>query len=136
MTTKSTSLRGSLTLVSLALLGLAVVSLACSSDAGGSTDPDANVPTIDAAAVDTWDSYASGFFEAYCSECHGPGDALRDYSLLESVQGEESKIRCGVSPESITGCSIPARQFPIGSGAMPSDEERTRLVQWLNDGAQ
>lgn len=106
----------------------------------GSDDPNvaadaAVVLEIDAQVADTWTSFASGFIETYCHDCHGPGDALRDYSLLSSVQDERAKIRCGVSPDSLEGCSISARQFPIGSGPKPEDDERRRLVQWIDNGA-
>ena len=112
-----------------------VVLCACSSDSDNSAEPDAAGEVIDAAVSDTWDSFASAFFQVYCHECHGPGDSQRDYSLLETIRSEESKIRCGVSAVAIGGCTIPARQFPIGSGATPTDEERRRLVQWIEDGA-
>lgn len=114
-----------------ALLALA----ACGSDSDGDASPDAQVAAEDAQSADTWESFALGFFTTYCHECHGPGDALRDYSLLETVRGEESKIQCGVATVSLTGCTISPRMFPIGSGAMPTDAERAQLVQWIEAGA-
>jgi uncharacterized membrane protein len=108
---------------------------ACSSDSENEVAPDAQVASADAAAADTWESFALGFVTTYCHECHGPGDSLRDYSLLETVRGEEDKIRCGVSTVSLQNCTISPRQFPIGNGAMPTDAERLRLVQWIEAGA-
>tara|TARA_R110002096_G_scaffold436100_2_gene667794 strand:+ start:46081 stop:46542 length:462 start_codon:yes stop_codon:yes gene_type:complete len=126
--------RGDLAIAAFAMV-LILAQGACGSD-DTDTAADATVATpVDASTQDTWTSFASGFFEAYCSECHGPGDALRDYSLLPMVESEAAKIRCGVSADSLAGCSIPARQFPIGSGPKPTDEERLRLVQWIEDGA-
>src|SRR5438067_2400559 len=55
----------------------------------GISDPlpeDAGAVGLDAApqdlgpARDTWTSYARGFAASYCVECHGPGNARRDYS--------------------------------------------------------
>lgn len=108
---------------------------ACSSDSDSDGAADAQVAQPDAGPADTWDSFALGFFTSYCHDCHGAGDSLRDYSLLETVQGEESKIRCGVSTVSLQNCTVSPRQFPIGNGAMPSDAERLRLVQWIEAGA-
>jgi len=126
--------RGDLAIAAFAMV-IMLAQGACGSD-DTDTAADATVATpIDASTQDTWTSFASGFFETYCFECHGPGDSLRDYSLLPMVESETAKIRCGVSADSLAGCSIPARQFPIGSGPKPTDEERLRLVQWIEDGA-
>ena len=120
---------------SLAMLILLAIA-ACESDDTEAAADAAVAPQIDAADQDTWTSFASGFFESYCQECHGPGDSLRDYSLLPTVHSETAKIRCGVSADSLTGCTIPARQFPIGAGPTPTDDERMRLVKWIEDGAR
>ena len=55
----------------------------------------------------------------HCYECHGPGDALRDYSELTMVQAESARIRSGIDSE----------QFPIGTGPKPSRAERDRLIE-------
>ena len=123
-------------LVPAGLFMASILALAsCSSDSDDSAAPDAQAAAVDAASADTWDGFALGFFTTYCHDCHGPGDSLRDYSLLQTVQGEESKIRCGVATVSLQGCSISARTFPVGSGAMPSDADRLRLVQWIEAGS-
>ena len=79
------------------LLALTLALGACSSDSDSQDAPDAQAATVDAQSADTWENFALGFFTTYCHECHGPGDTLRDYSLLETVRGEESKIQCGVA---------------------------------------
>ena len=119
------------------VMAVVALAMACGADDDeSSTTADAAVtPPADAETHDTWTSFASGFIETYCYECHGPGDSLRDYSLLATVQSEQEKIRCGVSPSSIAGCSIPAKQFPVGSGPKPNDAERQRLVDWIDSGA-
>lgn len=88
------------------------------------------------AGADTWLSFANGFFTTYCHACHGPGDQLRDYSLLTEVMGESAKIRCGTAvtrPADCNGAPGP-KQFPIGNGPKPSDAERDRLVAWIDAG--
>jgi hypothetical protein len=99
---------------------------------------DAGSPS-DAAAGDTWESYAQGFFETYCVECHNRGGATnRDYEMLSIVRDQASRIRCGVSPDELEGCGpgFPSpSQFPIGAGPFPSDDERRRIVAWLDNGA-
>ncbi len=107
----------------------------CGSEDGESGAPDAAVATAaDATPATTWTNFSANFFSTYCFACHGPGDSLRDYSQLAAVRAEQGKIRCGVSPEAIQGCSISSKQFPIGNGLKPSDEERAQLVRWLDDG--
>jgi hypothetical protein len=95
-------------------------------------------------AGDTWESFAKGFFEAYCVSCHNDdnrGDATRDQHKLEVVIAEKDAIACGVSKSqadwTARGCTsdMPSsRQFPAGSGPAPSDEERDRLLAWIDAG--
>lgn len=118
---------------SILLVVVAVSLLACG---GGGGSADAPPAATDTAPVgDTWTSFASGFTTTYCAECHGAGDPLRDFSVLAMVRAEAATIRCGVSAVELDGCSVPARQFPIGDGPLPSDVERTRFVEWLDAGA-
>lgn len=91
--------------------------------------------------ADTWTSYAKGFFETYCWECHGPGDTKRDYSLYSVVVQEKDPIACGVATTKLASCGSfpPPKQFPIdnagASNPKPSDAERERLIAWLEAGA-
>lgn len=89
------------------------------------------------AAAPTWDGFASGFFETYCWECHGPGDALRDYSTLAGVMAESNAIRCGTAPAgaNLDGCEgePPEEQFPVGA-TIPTADERAMLVAWIDAG--
>jgi len=106
-----------------------------SSSLDGTSDSGSSEGT--GAAAPTWENFAEGFLETYCWECHGPGDALRDYSVLAEVMAEASSIRCGTAPvgSMLDGCAgePPAGQFPIGTN-LPSDEERAILVQWIEAG--
>jgi hypothetical protein len=111
----------------------AILLAACGDDATPAADePDAQVGP-------TWTSFAANFLETYCHECHGPGDNLRDFSLLDMVRSEAAAIRCGVAPASaqLADCQgLPAaEQFPIGGGPKPTEQERAMLVQWIDDGA-
>ncbi|MBK7579396.1 MAG: hypothetical protein IPI67_04235 [Myxococcales bacterium] len=108
---------------------------------GGSTGSGGSAGVAGAAGADTWDNFAKGFFEKYCWECHGAGDA-RDYSLLASVINDQDKIACGVATTKLSGCGSfpPPKQFPIDnaskSNPKPTDAERDRLIAWLQAGAK
>lgn len=117
-----------------AVLVLALGAGACGGDSDEPGSADA-ASTSDASPALSWTSFGDDFFTRYCHDCHGAGDTLRDYSQLSMVRAEMDKIRCGVSAVSLSGCSIPARQFPIGTGPMPTDAERGSLVQWIDEGA-
>jgi hypothetical protein len=89
---------------------------------------------------DTWASYASGFVTTYCVACHDSKDSTgRNYTVEANVQKDRLEIRCGVAVTQDPGwaCAAfpPAKQFPIGSGAKPTDAERTRFVAWITAGA-
>jgi hypothetical protein len=92
------------------------------------------------ATADTWANFAQGFFATYCIECHGAGDALRDYTTIADVEVDQDSIRCGVSPTALSGCGTfpPPGQFPIdnaaGDNPKPGDDERARLVAWIEAG--
>nr|MCH9684350.1 hypothetical protein [Deltaproteobacteria bacterium] len=116
-------------------------------DPSTGADPDTGTTAADStgaessgtgAAAPTWNNFAMGFMETYCWECHGPGDPLRDYSELAMVMAEANGIRCGTAAvgSMLEGCQgkAPAGQFPVGNGAVPSDEERTMLVEWIDAG--
>ncbi len=123
--------------ISTSVLVAALFALTCGAcgDADAPAAADAAPAAADAAPALTWTAFAADFFATYCSACHGAGDALRDYTLLAMVRAEQAKIRCGVSPTALAGCTIAARMFPIGNGAQPSDAERLELVRWIDDGA-
>jgi hypothetical protein len=114
-------------------------------DAGGGVDAgpaDAGCPD---AGTDTWCSWASGFFNAYCDACHVPGASgdpagvQLDFTSYAMVQAREAEIRCGVgsAQDPAWACAAfpPPAQFPIGTGPKPSDAERGRLVAWIDAGA-
>ncbi len=116
--------------------------------------PDAGAPdagTADAgpgdagADTDTWTNWASAdFFAVYCVSCHTPGasgdpsGAHLDFTTYADVATNAAAIRCGTSvahdPSWSCGASPAAKQFPIGSGPKPTDDERNRLVAWIDAG--
>jgi hypothetical protein len=85
----------------------------------------------------TWANFAMGFIDTYCTHCHHAGNTMRDYTQLSQVQRDAAEIACGVNPgpTPLAGCAAfpPPRQFPIGP-PYPTDAERSRMVQWIQDG--
>lgn len=128
--------------ISFLSLAAAAISLAAGctpaagDDAGSPAESgDAGASFADAGPLaDTWHSFAADFMSTYCVSCHD--DAATDYRLLEHVSRDAAPIRCGVSATALEGCGSwpPPRQFPVGSGPQPTDEERDRLVRWIDDG--
>ncbi|MHB1844857.1 MAG: hypothetical protein ACYCWW_08505, partial [Deltaproteobacteria bacterium] len=105
---------------------------------GGSTGG-----TLDAGSGDTWSSWASpDFVKTYCISCHVPGGqgdpqgAGLDFTQYADVQANAQTIRCGVAvtQDPSWSCAVPAEQFPIGNGPMPTSAERDRLVAWIGAG--
>lgn len=87
--------------------------------------------------ADTWGTFAMAFMDTYCVECHTVGDPEgRDYTLYAEIVEEADTIRCGVTPTELPDCTgfPPPAQFPVGSGAMPTDDERQRIVDWIDAG--
>jgi hypothetical protein len=88
---------------------------------------------------DTWISYAAAFFQTYCTACHDARDSTgRDYTVQANVAKDKDVMRCGVAAMqdptwSCAATPVP-RQFPIGSGAKPTDAERARIVAWIDAG--
>ncbi len=98
-------------------------------DAGQDAGADEDAPPVE----DTWETFGENFFATYCVECHSGG--RRDYRTIDDVMRDQDRIRCGTSDVALADCSSPPpRQFPIGSGPSPSDEERQRLVAWIDAG--
>jgi hypothetical protein len=108
--------------------------------------PDGSAPADLVAAVgdasggaDTWSNFAQSFFATYCVRCHGVGNANRDYTQYSQVVRDAALIACGVNPgpaplATCTSSSPTPKQFPIGTGPLPSDAERERLVLWIQAG--
>ena len=112
---------------------------------GGTGGRDASPPPGDTggSSADTWESFAKAFMATYCASCHNDdnrGVAARDYRMLANVVREKTAIACGTAKSmtdwSARGCtgSPPARQFPVGTGAKPTDAERDRLLKWIDAG--
>ena len=103
--------------------------------AGSSTGGSAGT---DGGLADTYGNFAKGFFTKYCVACHSStsSDQARDYSSMTDITRDHSVIACGVATTKLAGCASfpPPRQFPIGTGAKPTDPERNRLVAWIQAG--
>lgn len=95
----------------------------------------------DAATGDTWANFGQGFFATYCTSCHSPNGSdpgSKDFTMYASVMANAPEIRCGVAvtQDAAWMCAAfpPPKQFPVGTGAKPTDAERNRLVQWISAG--
>jgi hypothetical protein len=99
-----------------------------------STPPDMAMQFVEAAP--TYTNFAQFFFATYCTSCHPSASSTRDFTMYSVIQQNSHDIACGVSPTPLSGCSgTPAPgQFPIGSGPLPSDDERNKLVAWIMAG--
>jgi hypothetical protein len=89
-----------------------------------------------AAAIDTWENWAlPEYFEPYCIGCH-PGQSTRDFNMYEVVVENVDHIRCGSAPTMLPDCDdhIEPGHLPIGEGPFPTDDERWRLVDWIDVG--
>lgn len=125
----------------IVLAALVCSALGCgpvSTTDAGSPDSDPADAGFDAGPPpDTWESSASAFFSTYCVGCHASG--TRDYRTIEHVVRDQERIRCGIRPagDPLDGCgafSPAAEQFPVGDGPFPTADERTRTIQWIDDG--
>jgi hypothetical protein len=93
---------------------------------------------------DTWKGFARDFLSKYCVRCHNEdqtGDAWRDYRLLAAVSADRTAIACGLAKSAAVrdarGCSSSApsaRQLPLGDGSKPNDDERDRMLRWIDAG--
>ena len=89
---------------------------------------------------DTWTNFGQQFFATYCVECHGAGNAMRDYTTLAGVNANAAEVRCGTAPVLEPTCSgfPPPNQFPIPNGTnsnpKPSAADRARVVAWIDAG--
>ncbi|HZS38103.1 MAG TPA: hypothetical protein VFF06_14800 [Polyangia bacterium] len=110
----------------------------CAGDpCGGPFDLSTAPSDLAGAPATTYSNFAQNFFATYCVRCHpAAGESARDFTKLAVIQTNAHDIMCGVSPTALAGCSgnpAPA-QFPIGNGPFPSDDERNRLVAWIQAG--
>lgn len=103
---------------------------------GGAADGVADLTddTGPVAVGDTWDTFGAGFFDAYCVACHDASP--RDFRSPEDVAANADAIRCGVATTALDGCGDwpPPEQFPVGTGPQPTDDERDRIVAWIDAG--
>src|SRR5690349_9157569 len=106
---------------------------------GTGTQPGTEGATSDA-GKDTWASFAQAFFAKYCVSCHDgtKSGIVGDFRQSADVTQHKDDIRCGVATTVVQGCEQskwPPKQFPVGTGPKPTDEERMRLVAWIEAGA-
>jgi cytochrome c5 len=123
------------------LAPLALVACSSTSEPGtgaATSTGGAGGSSADAAGQDTWTNFGEAFFAKYCVSCHD-GSITGDFRSYADVVTHQTDIRCGIATTSLSGCQnakYPPRQFPIGSGPKPSDDERARVVAWIDAGAK
>jgi hypothetical protein len=130
-----------------ALLAVAACSSSSSSPStGNGAGDDAMAAGGDdggSAGSDTWATTMQPLFAKYCVECHTASDPTgRDFTQQSIVAQNKLTIRCGVAvtqdPAWMCGSFPPAKQFPIsdmaGTNPKPSDDERNRVVAWVDAG--
>lgn len=118
------------TLISSAI-GCALWLAACSSESGATCPPGSTL---------TYTSFAKGFVDTYCVRCHSSqlaGEEARqkapegvDYDTHDGVRANADKIdeRAAAGPDSINDSMPP-------DGALPTEEDRRRLGEWIACGA-
>jgi len=87
---------------------------------------------------DYWEDWPrSTFFPTFCNECHPSMDTHdHDFTIYEDVVEEYNHIYCGVGLEMVPECEDHHEpgHLPQGDGAYPTDDERLRLVAWMDAG--
>ncbi len=99
-----------------------------------------------------WDGWAGAFVTDYCVQCHSPtapcfGSGCHtpsdprtpDFEQKSAVVTLAPLIRCGISVSQATSwdCgTTPPEAFPVsdGNNPMPTDEQRTLMVGWIDAG--
>lgn len=115
---------------------LALILVACGTEEPAPPDPVDDTQLEDTGDTgltdgETWVGFAKDFFATYCIGCHGGG--ARDFTKLPSVRDHAEQIRCRVSPDPLDGCDDPT-SMPPSNRLQPSDEERLRIVAWIEAG--
>ncbi len=87
---------------------------------------------------DYWEGWPrSDFFPTYCSECHPHQDEHQhDFTVYVDVVEQYGHIYCGISPVYVDECEDHHEpgHLPAGDGPFPTDEERYRMIDWMDAG--
>lgn len=141
----------------LVALVMCVFSMSCGDGGDDCPDPSTNIvlgcPTYacegqaagdDATAPDTYESFAIGFFDGFCTRCHSSARTLDNNCSVSAPAQCRNGAPAGYDwddPASIRAHLADVRTMvgelnlmPV-SAPFPSCEERRRLVQWIDDGA-
>ena len=102
---------------------------------GDGSGDDGSGDTVD---QDYWEDWPqSVFFPTYCGSCHpAKTSSDSDWNIYEDVLSEYDHIYCGVGIDDVPECGdrLEPGHLPRGSGPYPSDDERLRLVAWMDAG--
>jgi hypothetical protein len=110
-----------------------VVLILSQSACSGTVDSQPSAPV--APGGDTWESFASGFFDEHCTRCHVSGHSGGDFTRYDDVAAQAELMRCGLADEVLDGCgeTMPAPQsFP--TGPRPPAEDIQRIIMWIDAG--
>lgn len=84
---------------------------------------------------DTWETYARGFFESYCTRCHSVENVGRD-ARNRAPEGmnwdDEASVREHLA---LIRNAVGVANFMPPSDPKPPCDERRRLVRWIDSGA-
>ncbi len=104
----------------------------------GSGDDGSGDGSGDTVDQDYWEDWPqSVFFPTYCGSCHpAKTSSDSDWNVYEDVLDEYDHIYCGVGLDDVPECGDHHEpgHLPQGTGPYPSDDERLRLVAWMDAG--
>jgi hypothetical protein len=102
-------------------------------EGGGDVGGDGDNPHGD--YFEGWPS--TGFFTPYCGDCHPHLTSNGwDWANHDHVREQYDHIYCGVNLVETDECGghhVPGH-LPQGGGAMPTEDERLRLIAWMDAG--
>ncbi|MBS2027811.1 MAG: c-type cytochrome [Deltaproteobacteria bacterium] len=96
-----------------------------SSGASGATCPDGGT-------IDTYANFGSGLMTSQCTRCHGASDSEGGIQL--DTQARVQAHIAEIDRQAAAGPNGTNTAMPQG-GTAPTDDERTRLGEWLACGA-
>jgi uncharacterized membrane protein len=124
-------------LIAPCAIGILPFAGSCSPDAPLSEDQLKRALETDCAEL-TYENFGADFFAQYCLKCHNEqleGDLARtdaptdiNFNRLDLVRTFKSRIRLRAGVQG----DMPPRVAPV---ERPSEEERIRLIQWIDCGA-
>jgi|GEM_PF-2840120 len=106
-------------------------------DSAGGDDSTGDDAGVEGDVYSGWPS--TYFFPTYCMRCHPSATSatgIDNWLIYEHVVAEYDHIYCGVGLEMVPECGDhhDPGHLPQAGGPMPTDEERLRLIAWMDAG--